>query len=117
MNFRFTWDNRLHRKLEFSTVIQQGRRLSSSGVTVWIFQHPKSTAEPRLGFAVSRFYGNAVARNHLKRLLREIFRLNKPQLPPGVDMVFSARKLSFTLRYQTLEILVKGLWTKAGLWH
>ena len=68
-----------------------------------------------MGLAIPRAFGNAVARNRLKRLLREIFRLHKHALPRGVDMVFGARRMTITLNYKTLEPLVLDLWKKAGL--
>jgi ribonuclease P protein component len=46
--------------------------------------------------------GNAPRRNRIKRRLREVFRLNLPQLPGGVDLLVTARDplaatCSFTL--------------------
>jgi ribonuclease P protein component len=114
--FTFTWDERLHKKSDFTRVLKEGRRLSTSGLTMWVLVHP--TGKPRLGLAVPRAYGNAVARNRLKRLIREAFRLNKARLPPGIDMVVSARPTSGSpvkLRYQTVEPLVLKLWTLAKL--
>ena len=72
-------------------------------------------SKPRLGLAIPKAYGNAVARNRLKRLLRETFRLHKAALPRGVDMVFSARPSLEKPRYQTIEPLVLKLWTLAHL--
>ena len=90
MDQRFRWDERLHRKSDFQRVFKEGRRLSTSGLTMWIYRHPEEgpLQKPRMGMAIPKAYGNAVARNRIKRLLRESFRLNKVRLPPGVDMVF-----------------------------
>jgi ribonuclease P protein component len=41
----------------------------------------------RLGLSVSRKSGNAVTRNYWKRCIREAFRLNREQLPIGLDLV------------------------------
>jgi ribonuclease P protein component len=47
---------------------------------------------PRLGLSIAtRTFGNAVARNRIKRLTRESFRLNQHSLPP-VDVTVSARE-------------------------
>lgn len=115
MDNRFRWHERLHRKADFSRVIRQGQRVSASGLILWVHRSPEGTTPPRLGLAIPRSYGKAVDRNRLKRLLREAFRLNKAKLPPGVDMVFSARAMSGKPRYQTVEPLVFALWNKTKL--
>ena len=47
---------------------------------------------PRLGLSIAtRTFGSAVARNRIKRLARESFRLNQHSLPP-VDVTVSARE-------------------------
>jgi ribonuclease P protein component len=53
---------------------------------------PSSPAQgPRLGLAVSRHVGNAVARNRVKRRVREWFRQRRASLPCGTDWVVIAR--------------------------
>lgn len=116
MSYRFTWDERLHRKSDFTRAIRQGRRYSTAVLILWVSRSRETPPAPaRLGLAIPKAYGNAVDRNRLKRLLREIFRLNKARLPTGVDLVFSARHKPSELRYKTLEPLVLDLWTKAHL--
>jgi ribonuclease P protein component len=116
MDQRFRWDERLHNKSDFTRVFVEGRRFHKEGVTMWAFRRPSGAAQkPRLGLAIPKAYGRAVDRNRLKRLLREVFRLNKYRLPEGVDLVFSARPLGRAIRYQTVEPLVLALWTQAKL--
>src|SRR5688572_19196580 len=112
----FGWKERLHQKRDFKRVFEEGHRVSHSGLTMWAYHHPSEIAQkPRLGLAIPKMYGNAVARNRMKRLLREVFRLNKGRLPQGVDLIFSARKAFVKPRYQTIEPLVLKLWTLAKL--
>ncbi|MBC8355344.1 MAG: ribonuclease P protein component [Planctomycetes bacterium] len=46
----------------------------------------------RIGLSVSRKVGNAVVRNHWKRLIREAFRTQQGELPRGLDMVVRPRR-------------------------
>lgn len=45
----------------------------------------------RLGLAVNRRVGTAVARNTIKRRIREAFRRHQHELPPGYDLLVSVR--------------------------
>ena len=52
-----------------------------------VFGHANGLPHPRLGISASRRIGGAVVRNRWKRLLREAFRLTRPQLPEGIDLI------------------------------
>jgi ribonuclease P protein component len=84
--------NRLSRSKDFDTVYRRGRSASSRYLVLhWFARDDDTDAEPRLGLAVPRAVGSAVARNRVKRLLREAWRELLPSVPAGQDYVLAAR--------------------------
>ncbi len=68
----FPRSRRLTKEAEFRAVLTRGYRNSSLHLVVYLL--PNDLPEPRLGLTVSRKVGNAVARQRVKRRLREAFR-------------------------------------------
>ena len=81
---------RLSRSRDFDTVYRKGRSVSTRYLVVYSFPRDDD-AEPRLGLAVSRKVGGAVARNRLKRRLRVAFDELVPTLRRGHDYVLVVR--------------------------
>jgi ribonuclease P protein component len=79
---------RLRSRRQFVEVYTKGRRVGSSSFT--LFGLPNNLGHCRLGLTVSRKIGGAVRRNRTKRLLREVFRLNRTRLEPALDLVVNA---------------------------
>lgn len=80
---------RLRRRREFLAVQQCGRRLYTGEVLVLALDAGRD--RPRIGITVSSKVANAVARNRVKRWVREAFRAIRSDLPP-VDLVVVARR-------------------------
>jgi ribonuclease P protein component len=79
---------RLRRRREFLLVQQRGRRLYSGEVIVLALE--TGGTRPRIGITVSSKVANAVARNRVKRWVREAFRAVQAELP-AVDLIVIAR--------------------------
>lgn len=69
----------------------------------------------RIGFSVSKRVGGAVVRNRVKRRLREAVRGRLTLLPPGWDIVISARPAAANADYATLDAELGELLERARL--
>jgi ribonuclease P protein component len=82
--------NRLSRSRDFDAVYRHGRSASTRFLVLYWFGQ-EEPAEPRFGLSVPRSVGNAVARNKLKRQLRELWRERIERVPAGHDYVLIVR--------------------------
>ena len=74
-----------------------------------ILSEPNGTETSRLGLVIGKKnVPTAVARNKIKRVVRETFRLT--QLPVAVDLVFLARKDLGKLSSAELATLIQQSW-------
>lgn len=84
--------HRLTHALEFKAVYDA--RLKAPKGPIVVFAKPNDLGHPRLGLSVGRRVGNAVARNAIKRRLRDAFRVvaaDRAGDAPGLDIVVAAR--------------------------
>jgi len=81
-----------------------------------MFMHPqRSPGRARLGVTVSRRVGDAVVRNRVKRLMREVFRRNPAWFTSGRDYVLVARPLAATLDFTSMSAELERLCGRSKL--
>ncbi len=101
----------LTNRSQYTLVYQQGKVWANSLVVMKAL--PNGLSLSRYGFSVTKKVGKAVQRNRLKRLLREVMRLQS--LKPGWDIVFIVRSVAANADYHQLERAVAKLLTRAQL--
>ena len=100
----FAAADRLHRSAEFIRLQRAGVRFQSPHFVVYAGILDDEPARARLGVTVSRRVGIAVARNRVKRRVREIFRrVIRDNLPAGTSIVVIARAGAATLASPAID--------------
>ena len=92
--------DRLSKRYEFRRVQLSGRRIHTPHFLIVV--QPNSHENTRLGITVTKKVGNAVQRNRIKRVVREVFRRNRSLFPSAHDVVFIAKREAGTLGYEAL---------------
>ncbi len=99
---------RLRRRAEFLGVQREGRRRHTPHLV--IIRQLADGRSSRLGVTVSKRVGNAVVRNRVKRLLREVFRVRRAHIWPALDLVVIAKPGAKDMSYaQASAEFAKGL--------
>lgn len=86
---------------EFKAVIAERRRFGDAVLAMYVASN--GLAYGRLGVSAGRAVGNAVVRNRLKRLVREVFRQNRERIPAGFDYVAIPAKKAADAAFETVK--------------
>ncbi|HEY7534675.1 MAG TPA: ribonuclease P protein component [Thermodesulfobacteriota bacterium] len=106
LKFDFPSNLRIRKSSEFEEVFKKGNRLNGDHYT--LVYKENSLGFPRLGLVVGKKCGNVIERNRIKRIIREIFRLNKP-LFNSLDLLVIAKRKSEALNYNDAEGEIKRI--------
>jgi ribonuclease P protein component len=104
---------RLRKRPEFLSLSRTGKKVHSHNFVV--ISQSNDRGESRLGITVSGKVGNAVARNRIKRLVREIFRTGRRELGSAVDILVIAKPGAASLGSRLIEKEIKKSLNASGL--
>ncbi|MBM2826687.1 MAG: rnpA [Dehalococcoidia bacterium] len=104
-------EQRLRRRSDFSTLYSSSR--SWTNRLLVLRARPNGLDVSRFGFVASKRLGNAVARNRVRRRVREAVRVQ--DLKPGMDIVFIARVPAAEADYWSIKEAAVDLLIRARL--
>jgi ribonuclease P protein component len=105
---------RLRNREDFSRIYRGGKSFANGQFVVYWSKQP--TAEPfRLGVSASKKIGNAVVRNRMRRMIKEIVRHQENRIVPKTDFILIVRKPATLMKMKEMEKSVLHVLKKAGL--
>ncbi|SFM12419.1 ribonuclease P protein component [Salibacterium qingdaonense] len=105
---------RIKKNHEFSRIFEKGRSSANRQFVIYVMDNSRNDYY-RTGLTVSRKMGNAVTRNRIKRLLREVLRDIDSQIEVGRDYIIIARKPVADMDYAQIKKSLKHVMNVAGV--
>jgi len=101
------------RSTDFRRIYDTGSRFSGPYFAAFCIREPQPDG-PRIGFTTPRALGKAVARNRIRRRVREAVRLHLEQLSPEWSIVFNPRRKAMEAPFPDLEREVERLFQRCS---
>lgn len=99
--FCFRPEQRIRNRSQFLQLYREAQRFHTPYFVLYIREN--KLEQSRLGITVSRKIGKPVARNRIKRRIREVFRQRCNDLQPSADMVVNAKRRAALAAFAELE--------------
>jgi ribonuclease P protein component len=110
--------HRLTTSAGFTYAVRTGRRAGTRTLVLHLGAEPgEPAAGARVGFVVSKAVGNAVARNLVKRRLRQLARERLDSLPGSAVLVVRALPASAAATYDDLGRDLDAAWQRVAPAH
>ncbi|MBI9103553.1 MAG: ribonuclease P protein component [Spirochaetales bacterium] len=101
----------IRKKKDIDSLFRYGKRISAPGLRI-VFRK-NELGYTRGFFTLVRKFGNSIQRNRAKRLIKEVFRIQKHELEPGWDLAFIL--FPGNTDFHDLNQQVSKLFSRAGL--
>lgn len=102
--------SRVKRRSDFQATQERGRKHHTTNFLVLVLPRPDE-GPSRIGITVTKKVGNAVQRNRIKRLVREVFRKERARFPEGCDIIWIAKTGCVDMTYDKVSAQVPKRWT------
>ncbi|HOZ46708.1 MAG TPA: ribonuclease P protein component [Candidatus Hydrogenedentes bacterium] len=110
--YRLPRRERLTRRKEFVHLYEHGAKWVGAAFVCYMVR--ADGQGNKIGCVVSRKVGGAVARNRVKRYIREVYRTHRSDLGPDVQVVVVARPACAGLDYHACEASIRQLFQKGA---
>lgn len=94
---------RIRNKKDFNAAFSNGKRFRGVYIDAVVAKADNDKDTPRIGISIPARVGRAVVRNRMRRLVREAFRLARPQIQKNVDVIIIVKKGALETSLKEIE--------------
>ncbi|WP_456277191.1 ribonuclease P protein component [Bacillus sp. AK128] len=105
---------RIKKNEDFQAVFKKGISTANRQFVIYVLDQPENESF-RIGLSVSKKIGNAVTRNRIKRLVRQVMFEFKDYLKNGKDLVIIARKPTAEMDYHEVKSSLEHVCKRAKI--
>ena len=102
---------RIRKKREFEEIFGSAKKINLDGLRIYYTKNKMDVS--RFTVVASRKVGNAVVRNRLKRVIREVYRRHKNIFGEGIDWIFVPKgkweRINYSYIERKLLDVIKGI--------
>jgi ribonuclease P protein component len=98
---------------DFRRLYNRGKAITDPALVIYYSKNRAGIC--RIGITTSKKIGNAVERNHSRRLLREAFRSVCPRVKPQYDIVIVARSKTKYVKSTRLAEIMMNIFEREGM--
>ena len=102
----------LRKNDDFRNCYRRGKSYANRLLVLYVCENDRETN--RIGISVSKKVGNSVIRHHVKRLIREGYRLHENMFNNGLDIAVVARMQAASAGYHEIESALLHLMKISG---
>jgi len=113
--FSLSRRERIKKKKEMEAIFSSGKVFRGDFLVLRIYRSQESEDKPRFAFLLTKKIKTAVARNRIKRLMREVIRQNKEKFSPGDRVVILASQQAQNKGLKEFESEFLSIIQKAGI--
>ncbi|RDY25583.1 ribonuclease P protein component [Romboutsia weinsteinii] len=104
----------LKKDSDFRKVYKHGKSIANRYLVMYILKNKSDSS--RVGISISKKVGKAITRNRIRRLIKEVYRLDiDSKVKSGYDIVFIARMPSKDATFKDIEKSINTLAKKADI--
>ena len=104
----------LNENYRFRLLYNKGSSSALKTLAVYVLKSKKKNKN-QIGITVSKKLGKAVARNRMRRRLKEAYRINESRFATGFDIVIVARRACHSAPFEMVERDLLGCLKKLGV--